>query len=412
MSWKRRVVVAVLALAFVGSPAVRADVPAPALWQGALVGESGLPAPAELVAYARPAGLGLAEGSVPLWEIARTRTDSSGHYVVRTLPTEALRSAEDRDGWINVMVVAFGDDGSFTMAFDSISWVPAGGFSVEEANGTTGPRKGRWVTTPAERLAAEAGEIRALSADATEDPAKVATERPATMVLSGHGEPRFTAQGVPWRNPSDRNCMGLLESKDLDVALTKVGELHAERDWSGYFEYTSARSTSFQVGVRQSGQGWSVGGSTSSMQNSQSTTYSDPHLAPAHMYNFAADLKYGWYKWRCYGNGNRWYEAESVQPYTWKGGIHQYEGGNEPGCDRTHMSPIPAGGGHQREDQESATYEGGIAVSGFIGSVTTTIAQGRGVRTEWNNQSPEERMLCGERWDIADTRPNRIRSLP
>jgi hypothetical protein len=230
------------------------------------------------------------------------------------------------------------------------------------------------------------------------------------MVLSGHGEPRFSAQGVPWEKPADRNCMTVLESKDLDVQYTKVGELHADRDWSGYFEYTTTRSTSFQVGVRQAGQGWSVGGSTSSLQNSRSTTTSAPQLPPQHMYHFAADLKYGWYKWRCYGNGDRWYDAESIQPYTWKGGIHQPEGGDEPRCGPGHMSLVPPGGKHERQEKQSTTYEGGVSVAGFSGSVTTTIAQG--VSTIWFNQVPRERQLCGEREDIASLRPTRIRSLP
>jgi hypothetical protein len=410
MSWKHGVAVAVVALGLIGSPAVRAEVPDPALWDGTILGLDGRPAGAEIVAYARPSGLGLDEGSAPLREIARTRTDGAGRYVLRTLHTEAVRSAEDHDGWTNVMVAAFGDDGSFNLGFDSVSWVPAGGFSAASADRPGSDRRGRWVTTPAERVAAEQGEIRALSADAAEHPAEVAKERPTTMVLSGQGEPRFSAQGAPKPDkPSDRNCMALLESRDLDVHFTKVGEVHADRDWSGYFEYTSSRSTSFQVGVRPAGQGWSVGGSTSSLQNSQSSTTSGERLPPQNMYNFAADLKYGWYKWRCYGNGDRWYDAESVQPYTWKGGIRQTQGGSEPSCGSGHMSPIPPDGKYRRKEKQSTTYDGGVSVAGFTGSVTTTIATG--VETIWYNQRPHERQLCGDRQDLASLRPTRIRSL-
>ncbi|MEW6475278.1 MAG: carboxypeptidase-like regulatory domain-containing protein [Actinomycetota bacterium] len=410
MSWKHAACVAGVVLGLIGSPAVRADVPAPKLWDGTIVGAAGRPIGAEVVAYARPSGLGLDEGRAPLREIARTRTDGSGRYVLRALRSEALRAAEDQDGWTNVMVAAFGDDGSFNLAFDSVSWVPAGGFSATSADGRTEARKGRWVTTPAERLAAEGGEIRALSADAREDPTEVAKERPRTMVLSGQGETRFSAQGKPpMPKPADRNCMALLESRDLDVHFTKVGEVHAERDWSGHFAYNTTRSTSFQVGVRQGGQPWSVGGSTSSLQNSQSTTKSAPRLAPQRMYHFAADLKYGWYKWKCYSR-DRWYEAESIQPYTWKGGLRQSEGGNEPGCNPRHTSPVPPGGEHKRDEKRSTTYEGGVSVAGFSGSVTTTIA--RGVSTIWYNLVPRERLLCGESWPIAESKPTRIRSLP
>jgi hypothetical protein len=410
MSWKHGVAVTVVALGLIGSPAVRAEVPAPTLWEGTLVGEDGRPAGAEVVAYARPPGLGLEEGSAPLRELARTRTDTAGRYVLRTLHSDALRLAEDPDGWANVMVAAFGDDGSFTLGFDSVSWVPAGGFSAAAADRPGASGRGRWVTTPAERLAAERGEIRALSADAAEDQTEVANERPTTMVLSGHGERRFSAQGSPPKpdKPTDRNCMALLESKDLDVHFTKVGEVHADRDWSGFFAYTTTRSTSFQVGLRQAGQGWKVGGSTSSLQNSQSTMKSDAQLPPQRMYHFAADLKYGWYKWKCYSR-DRWYDSESIQPYTWKGGLRQTEGGDEPRCHPTHMSPVPPRGEYVRHEKQSTTHEGGVSVAGFTGSVTTTIA--KGVSNIWYNLQSRERQLCGESGDIAQTRPTRIRSL-
>ncbi len=127
------------------------------------------------------------------------------------------------------------------------------------------------------------------------------------------------------------------------------------------------------------------------------------------MYHFAADLKYGWYKWKCYSR-DRYYEGESIQPYTWKGGLRQTEGGNEPRCDPAHMSPVLPGGRYIRRDKQSTTYDGGVSVAGFTGSVTTTIA--RGVHAEWRNLLPRERQLCGESQDIADARPTRIRSLP
>ena len=125
------------------------------------------------------------------------------------------------------------------------------------------------------------------------------------------------------------------------------------------------------------------------------------------MYHFAADLKYGWYKWKCYSR-DRWYEGESIQPYTWKGGLRQTDGGNEPGCNPGYASPVPPGGWHKRHDKQSTTYEGGLSVAGFTGAVTTTIA--RGVRTEWHNLVQRERQLCGERANISNN--TRIRSLP
>jgi hypothetical protein len=411
MSCKR---VAVLIVAFVGlmgSPSVlAAAAAAPTLWGGTIVGADSRPLQAEVVAYARPAGLGLDEGSAPLREIARTRTDGSGRYLLRSLHTETVQAAEDQNGWTNVMVAAFGDDGSFNLAFDSLAWAPADGFHAQTADD---PAKGRWVTTPAERLAAEQGGIRALSADAAEDPAEVAKEHPTVMVLSDRGDRPISAQSsAPWPDkPADRNCMTVLKSEEIGNGIdTKVGETHLDRDWTGYFEYTTSRHSSFQVGVRQGGQGWSAGGSTSSLQNSTAINGTDPHLPAQNMWNFAADLRYGHYTWRCYGAGARWYDAESIQPFTWKGGITPSAGGSEPACDPKHTSNVGFNGKYERHEKQSTTYEGGISVAGFVGSVTTAI--GTGVQTVWFNGAPRNRQLCGERADIAGVRPTRIRSLP
>ncbi|HZQ77900.1 MAG TPA: hypothetical protein VFE55_11255 [Acidimicrobiia bacterium] len=252
----------------------------------------------------------------------------------------------------------------------------------------------------------------ALSAEGTEDPDQVAQEHPAVMVLSGHSEKAFSAQGsAPSpKRPADPNCMAILKSEDLGVINTKVGEVHLDRDWNGFFSYTTSRHSSFQVGVRPAGQGWSVGGSTSSLQDSQATSASSHELAPQQLHNFAADLKYGRYFWRCYGRGAQWYDAESVQPYTWKGGLLPSLGGPEPGCNPAKMSAVVDHGEFRRSEKQSTTYDNAISVLGFSGSATTTIAQG--VETHWYNKADRVRYLCGERQNIASHRPTRIRSLP
>jgi hypothetical protein len=411
---KRFAVVFVAAVGLVGSPAVQADaVPsAPSLWDGRIVAADGRPVVGEIVAYARPAGLGLDEGSAPLQEVARTRTDGSGRYVLRSLHTDVMRTAEDQNGWTNVMVAAFGDDGSFNLAFDSLAWAPAGGFHAQTADD---PAEGRWITTPAERLAAERGEIRALSADAKEDPADVASERPPVMVLSNPGERGFSAQGsIPNPDkPADRNCLGVTKAEQVGDGIdTKVGEVHLDRDWTGNFSYSSTRSSSFQVGVRQGGPGWGVGGSTSSMQQSEFENHSAPELESRRLWNFAANLRYGHYWWRCYGAGGRWYDAESVQPYTWIGGLRPSVGGPEPGCNPSHTAAVQGNGGFAvRMAGRSTTYEGAVQVLGFAGSVTTT--HGDKVKTTWVNKPSQTRLLCGERADPANPqKQTRIRSLP
>ena len=306
------------------------------------------------------------------------------------------------------MVAAFGDDGSFNLAFDSLAWAPAGGIHAQSADD---PAKGRWVTTPTERLAAEQGEI---PGPCRRRPGRGGQGAPRRDGLSGRGEPHFSAQSsAPWPDkPADRNCMTVLKSEEIGNGIdTKVGETHLDRDWTGYFEYSTTRHSSFQVGVRQAGQGWSVGGSTSSLQNSTATNGTDPHLPAQNMWNFAADLRYGHYTWRCYGAGARWYDAESIQPFTWKGGITPTAGGSEPRCDPTHTSTVGFRGKFERDEKQSTTYEGGISVAGFVGSVTTAI--GTGVQTIWLQRTRPAIGSCAESTRTSPApKPDRIRSLP
>ncbi|HZQ77899.1 MAG TPA: hypothetical protein VFE55_11250 [Acidimicrobiia bacterium] len=143
MSQVRVAVVLFAAMGLIGTPAIQADEPpAPSLWEGTIVGTNGRPAVAEVVAYVRPSGRGLDEGTSPLVEIARANTDQAGHYLLRSPHTDALRHSEDHDGWANVMVAAFGQDGSFNLAFDSLAWVPVGGFHAAAAEGPGGVDSG------------------------------------------------------------------------------------------------------------------------------------------------------------------------------------------------------------------------------------------------------------------------------
>jgi hypothetical protein len=104
------------------APIARADEPTtPLLWEGTIVGTDGRPAAGtEVAAFARPAGADL-RATEALAPVARTTTDDAGHYVLRSGHTDALRAVETDSGWTNVMVAAFGPDGSFSMATDSIA---------------------------------------------------------------------------------------------------------------------------------------------------------------------------------------------------------------------------------------------------------------------------------------------------
>ena len=120
-------------------------------------------------------------------------------------------------------------------------------------------RSGRWVTSPAERFR-EPGTFRATSA---EDETATAAERPAVLVLDPAGKPEHGRISAMGSAPKARRGCWKVGEKDLGVRPVKVGELHLNRHWGGNFTYTSTRSSTFQIGVSQSGDNWKLGGSVS-----------------------------------------------------------------------------------------------------------------------------------------------------
>jgi hypothetical protein len=392
------------------APIARASEPSlPVLWEGTIAGPDGQPAPGtEVVAFARPAGADLLPTESGLVPVARSSTDRSGHYVLRTGRTEALRTVESDSGWTNVMVAAFGPDGSFSLATDSIAWEPAGGFRATGVDDN--PNHGRWLTTPAERAAAEAGSFRATAAA---DPDAVNRDRPAVMTLAdGSSNRPIKAQAAkPPPLRQEGMCAGPYKTEKLPLpdqgVFTPVGELHLDRAWSGEFAYTSTHSTSFQVGVRHDGGGWAVAGSTSSLKDGTSQAGNDAGLTENHMYTYAADIDYDRYTWKC-NQGDSWHWAETVEPAAWRGGLHRTDVGPAPGCNPAKTSPVVPLGYYRRGQSESTTLTDAISVAGFKGSVTTSVS--KGINYVWHNNVNQQRYLCGETGYI--TTDTRISSRP
>jgi hypothetical protein len=393
-----------MAVTMFAAPIARASEPtAPVLWEGRIVGADGHPASGtEVVAFARPAGADLQPTEAELVPVARTTTDDAGRYVLRSGHTAALRSVETTSGWTNVMVAAFAPDGSFSLATDSLAWAPAGG--VHGASVDDSPNRGRWVTTPADRAAGEAGTFRAAAAS---DPETVNLERPAVMTLQQTDRP-IRAQVA--RPPDGRRygmCAGPYKTENLGMTYTPVGELHLDRAWSGQFAYSTTRSTTFQVGVRIERGGWEAGGSTSSLKDATVESGNDQGLSENHMYTFAADIDYQRTVWRC-TRGDAWHSVEMVEPSRWRGGLHRTDFGPVPACDPAHTSPVTPQGYARRHDGESTTIAGAIAVAGFVGATTTTVT--KGVAYGWTNHVDHERFLCGSSDFVTGN--TRIRSLP
>ena len=386
------------------APVARAAEPsAPLLWEGTIRAADGQPAAGtEVVAFARPAAADLRPTEANLVPVARTTTDDAGHYVLRSGNTEALRAVETESGWTNVMVAAFGRDGGFSLATDSVAWVPVGGFRAAAVDDN--PNHGRWATTPGERAAAEAGTFRAAAAP---DQASLDRERPTVMTLTGTSDRPITAQGA--KPPPMRQygmCAGPYKTERIPAPdqgnFTPVGEMHLEQSWSGQFAYTTTRSTSFQVGVQREGEAWSVGGSSSTVKETTSRSGSDSGLTENHMYSFAADIDYVRTTWNC-NRADRWQRVDMIEPSFWRGGILQTDRGAPPACDAKNTSPVPPNGYHVRGDKESTTLQGAVSVIGFSGSVTTTVS--KGVFYRWDNHVPRTRYLCGQSGYISqDTR--------
>ena len=402
------VLTAVAAVTFAAPVARAAELQSPVLWEGTIVGADSQPASGtEVVAFARPSGGDVAASDAPLVPVARAVTDGTGHYVLRSGNTSALQTVQTDSGWTNVMVAAFGRDGGFSLATDSIAWEPAGGFHATVAGDN--PNRGRWLTTPAQRAAAESGTLHATAAP---DPDAVARDRPAVMTLTTGPDRPIKAQAAkPPPLRQEGMSAGPTKTQKLevhkDVDYTPVGELHLDRAWSGEFAYTTSHSTSFQVDFRHDSGPWGLGGSTSSLKDGTSQTGNDEGLTENHMYGFAADIDYARYTWRC-NRGDSWHDAESIEPIDWRGGIHRTDYGIPVRCDPAKTSPVPPQGYHRRGAGESTTFENAVNVAGFTGSATTTVATG--VAYRWINHTEQERFLCGSSASIAEN--TRVVSLP
>lgn len=371
---------AALAASSVAVPAAKADlgVPLPVLWEGR-VQEDGQPADAEVVAFLRPPAEALVPG-VPLVPLARTRTDSNGHFTLRSLPTPDVSALTPESGWTTVMVAAFTDDG-ISLAMDSVAW------------------KDRWVTDPSALL----GDKRlAQMVFPSERPNVLVTVPMKSRKPSGSDQDEAHA-------PSGAGSCWLTGAEGLGHKLVDVGELHLDQNWGGVFSYTNTRSSSFQIGVSHEGAGWKAGGSVSMSKNS---TFGQPQEVPSanheRYWSYKADMDFKKFDWACNKGYPDVHHAATVEPIRWRGGMEQVAGGEAPRCNRDFITPVLPHGKPFREKGQSMTLHGAISVAGFSGSMTSGFSDA--VRNEWHNPLEVHRNLCGST-DIL-TANTRVRSLP
>jgi hypothetical protein len=365
----------------VGWPVAQAADAAPALWEGEIRTADGQPAHgAEVVAYARPPATQLQPGA-RLAPVARTTTDPSGHFTLRAEPTGVMRTVADEAGWATIMVTAHSREG-MTLAIDSVAWKPEAGYSAR----SVGVAPGRWVTSPADLFATDRGYRTASAAD--EDPGAASEEeRPSVLVLSPRGRDRnFSAKGVT-------DGCGLSDSKDLGVKPVAVGELFLERAWGGTFNYTNTKTTSFQIGVSESGKDWRVGGSVSMTKQSTVQSLGKVNAAGGlQRLRWRADMIYKRFQWFC-GDDTYNYFMYTLEPTEWTGGMRQEDPFAMASCNRKFLSPVPPNRALRRDNGSSITLGGAIDVAGFNGSMTSTISAS--VTYIWDNEAGHQRDVCG-----------------
>jgi hypothetical protein len=325
-----------------------------------------------------------------LAEIADVRTNDSGRFVIRAVPTDAFRAAQDPSGWVTVMVFAFGEHG-MALAQDSVAWKADPGVHAQSAD----PVHGHWVSSPAD-LIATPQEFRAAEAPPVSE-----TERPSSLVLDGSAPSNIHGMNErPGRAPAGQTC-GLLRSKDMGIHPVTVGEMHLRDAWGGVFEYTNTKSTSFQTGVSYPGRGWQVGGSdsmTATSSMAQNKTIPAASRDDAQLTTYQAELLFKQFDWRCNSKRNmyQWEDVSTLQPVSWpNGGMRESVGGDPPRCgsNERFFATVMPGSTLKRQSGSSITLNNAISVAGFTGAMTSAVADS--VRYEWTNAYPFHRAVCG-----------------
>jgi hypothetical protein len=361
-------------------PAAFADDDPPVLWTG-IVRSSGGGAPAEVTAYLQPpADVALEEQGTRLDPIAAVTADFAGRFTLRSPYDDRIRAAEDRAGWISVLVVAMTADG-MSMATDSVRFD-----SVRHGWSTRTAETERDGTVSAKATGTDAG----------------VPDRPAVMTL--HPSPARAEGSFHAMAAKHRICFMKKDTRELGVTQVTVGELDLAQHWGGQFNYVDTNTSTFEVGFRYEGEGgWSAGGSSSFSKEGGSESI-NPVAAdgyPRHLF-YRADMVFSTFKMDCGGR-----TAYSLKPTAWTGGMRP-EMASAALCDRRYLTPVGPNGSFVRQDGSSQTFSGAFSIAGFGGGATST--NSRSVRHEWKNSDPHTRNLCGVSNLI--TRDTRVVSLP
>lgn len=396
---RRILVLTVLSMIPSISGAVAIEVPPesalPLLWNGQVLDADGAPAKADVIAFIRPPASAIpaadsgaaAPASIPL---ASTTTDDDGGFELRAEPP-AVPSAYRPDGWLHVMVLATAVDGSWMVANDSMRYVPAAGVAS----------RGVWLST----IAAEE-RLRSLLADplpkasvmqalVTEDLTS-GIERPNVLQLVRPAPTAASGPGNRWKGPGDPyvGCSALAV-EGRQEAFRTISDIDVGPAWSYKLKYTETGSTSWDIGVEQSGGQWKAAGTASFSQSHGKGFDAEYGPYPARFReSYQAQLLHAKVLWRCASKKSPGpFHVRTVEPESWGGGTFN-QGDPVVPCNPRHRKPVAGRTTGWRDEDKASRYSASGGAFGFEGQAAVTYS--KMTRLGWRNHLEPPRDVCGE----------------
>lgn len=370
---------------------------APLLWRGRVVDQRGQPAAAQVTAFLRPpasaipaTGAGLA--APPSITLASAETGSDGRFELRAnLPN--VPAVYQPDGWLHVMLLAEAPDGSWSLTNDSMRYLPE----------IRALHRGAWLSTAEAEdrlrsaLASRTPSASTLDRIATEDLTKE-SEHPDVLEL---GEPRATAASSGpgsgrWRGPGDPyvGCSAIAVEGREDAFRT-ISDIDVGPAWSYILGYTDTRTTSWDVGVEQSGGRWKAGGTTS-FSNSMSRGF-DTEYGPypsRFRESYQVQLVHAKVLWRCASKTSPGpFSVRTVEPERWAGGTFN-QGEPIVPCNPRNRKPVAGHTTGWRGESKTSRYSASAGAFGFEGQAAVTYT--REIKLGWRNHLGHPRDVCGE----------------
>jgi hypothetical protein len=402
VSQRLRIVVVLIVLSFLPSVsgAEAFEMPSvsrlPLLWTGLVLSADGHPAKAHLNAFIRPPasaipGVDSGVSAPPSIPLASTTTGGDGRFELRAeLP--AVPAEYRPDGWLHVMVLATGHDGSWMVANDSMRHVPP----------SAAAPGGEWLST----IAAEE-KLRSLLADplartsaidrlVTEDLSS-RTERPDILQLVRPG-PEATAgePGNRWKAPGDPyvGCSALAV-EGRQEAFRTISDIDVGPAWSYILKYTETKSTSWDLGVEQSGGQWKAAGTSSFSQSHGKGFDAEYGPYPARFReSYQVELLHAKVLWRCASkNSPGPFYVRTVEAENWGGGTFN-QGDPVVPCNPRHRKPIAGRTTGWRDSDRASKYSASGGAFGFEGQAAVTYS--KVTRLGWKNHLEPPRDVCGE----------------